>query len=217
MSKPLNLFLIFQLIVPIPIFAEFNSNFIQGKKAYEDFKIEEAVGLLEEAVSESFEQNINLKYVSGAYLLLALSYMTLEEVEKAENSFENLLKIDKNFNLDSSLHPPKVIEAFERVKKKIMSETKVRVDMPQESVKVLEPSRVVLPQTETVTLNDDFQMMKSFFEAHEEPKSNTWLWVGLGLVAIAGGVTYAILQSQNKGDNQVNSLPRATALRVRIP
>ena len=137
--------------------------------------------------------------------------------KKAENSFENLLKIDKNFNLDSSFHPPKVIEAFERVKKKIMSETKVRVDMPQESIKVLEPVKMALLQTETMTLSDDFQMMKSFFEAHEEPKSNTWLWVGLGLVAIAGGVTYAILQSQNKGDNQVNSLPRATALRVRIP
>ena len=217
MSKPLNLFLIFQLIVPIPIFAEFNSNFIQGKKAYEDFKIEEAVGLLEEAVSGSFEQNINLKDVSEVYLLLALSYMTLEEVEKAENSFANLLKITPNFNLDSSFHPPKVIEAFDRVKMKIVSETEVRVDVPQESLKVLEPVKMALPQTETMTLSDDFQMMKSFFEAHEEPKSNTWLWVGLGLVAIAGGVTYAILQSQNKGDNQVNSLPRATALRVRIP
>jgi len=280
------LFLVFQLIIPIPIFAELSSYFVQGKKAYDDFEIDKAIALLEQAVAENSHNNVDRAELTQAYFLLGLSYATKEEVKKAEKAFENTLKNDSNFNINSSEHPPKVIEVFERVKRKLYNEsealisitsippfskifinseekgltpltlpisldkkylikiekdgyklwaqevyinqkqTKVRatleeevkvVDVSRENVMSAESSKIILPKTETMQVDGDFEMMKSFFAQEEKSKTNTWLWVGFGLAVATAGVTYAVLQSQNKGDQNVNMLPRATALRVRIP
>ena len=292
-QQALILFLAFQFILPFPFIChsegrspEESDLFEQGKKAYDDFNIEEAISLLEQAVTENSNNNVDRAELTEAYFLLALSYTTKGEIEKAEKAFEDLLKIEPSFNVDSSLHPPKVIEVFERVKKKLLSEspalisinseppfskvfingeekgltpltlpvlldkkyliriekdgyqlwtqniyinqkqTKIRaaleekmkvVDTVHKDVMDQEVSKIVLMEPQTIAVNNDFEMMKAFFKNEEEPKTNTWLWVGVGLAVLTAGVTYAVLQSQNKSDQSVNMLPRATSLRVRIP
>ena len=220
MKIPLILVLIFQFILPIPILADWSSDFGQGKKAYDSFEIEKAVALLEKAVQASNdEKNIDKKELSEAYFLLAVSYVTLEEIEKAVNAFESVLKINERFSVDTSLYSPKVVEVFERVKKKVSEEnqaSKAATPINEGNLNV-ESSKIILPTNNATSDNGDFEMMKSFFAKEEEPQSNAWLWVGLGLAVVATGVTYALIESQNKSSQTVDSLPRATALRVRIP
>ena len=138
-QQALILFLAFQFILPFPFIChsegrspEESDLFEQGKKAYDDFNIEEAISLLEQAVTENSNNNVDRAELTEAYFLLALSYTTKGEVEKAEKAFESLLKIEPNFNVDSSLHPPKVVEVFERVKKKLFSESPALISINSE-------------------------------------------------------------------------------------
>lgn len=110
---------------------------------------------------------------SKAYRLLGLTYMAKDYLEQAKQSIQKLLELVPNWQPDTDQDPPPFMHMVEEVRKEMKEEKKEAA--PQKAVEQLQ----------------------------EQPKkggSKKFLWIGLGAVAIGGGLAIGLIGGGGNGD-----------------
>lgn len=97
-----------------------------GKKAYMDGDYEKAVRLLNQAISLIK----NKSKLIDAYLSLALTYFTINQLDRATEQIQNVLKLNPSFKPDPEFYSPKFIKLFDDVKKKNIRDVEI-VSIPE--------------------------------------------------------------------------------------
>jgi len=93
----------------------------KGIEQYQNLEYEDSINTLSAALvmqGSTDEQKIKI------YQYLGLNYLVLGKEKEAEGAFRNLLTIDEKWSFDPIMTPPKVMDFFNRVKEKWISDGK---------------------------------------------------------------------------------------------
>ncbi len=145
--------------------------------AYENFEYEQALSMLTAlAAKPGLEPSVRAK----VHLYTGLTHFTLGDRERAEQEFKRALEADHRVvpPADTS---PKILAAFDAVKKTVRPPADTRPPPGGAPPRTVPPPRITRP-------------------APAEDRVWTWVAVGVGAAALAGGGLSAGLAAQAKGD-----------------
>ena len=104
---------------PVPAFANDFEDFQLARAAYEGGDYASSRTLFEALVGGEVPRLVNRSLILESHKYLAATYMFLRETPKAEQQFERLLLLEKDYVLDPIGFPHDVQVAFERVRTRL--------------------------------------------------------------------------------------------------
>ena len=108
------LFTSIQFIAVYMLFMQ-NSNLENLENSYKDLEYGETIILADELMQGS--EDLNCRDKMKIYFLKGISQYSIHDYEGAEESFKQLLSLNRETKLDSVEVSPKIIDFFERIKK----------------------------------------------------------------------------------------------------
>lgn len=112
------LILILIFFSEVPIFSQAKVDLNNLQNLYESFQYQKVISQSEELLLD--KERFTRENLIIIYTLKASSQYSMSEFENSRKSFIEILKIDENFNLDSSQFSPKLITFFSDVKKEFL-------------------------------------------------------------------------------------------------
>ncbi len=162
------------------------------KQNFENFDFHSVINLTKEFLSE--EKNINDKTLIDLYTMEAVSYYSLSDLDSARTVFIDLLKINKNHELDSMEVSPKIISFYKNVKDEYNK-------ILEENVKPVQKIDTVLVKSKPEIIYNNSNLKSTMFRSIILPgwghfyineNSKGWIFGTLSLAALGGSVYYYI-------------------------
>ena len=187
------------------LFSQQNSASISNLKGkFESFEYNQAISYADSLLTHknifSSEEQIQI------YLVKGVSQFSLSNNEGAKDSFNNILKINPGYILDSTNVSPKIISFFNSVK----SDFEKKLSLKNESIRI-KTDTVYVPKIMNKVESDD-NLKQAFLRSvifpglgHFYLKENTkgWILTSLSAITIASSI-YFIIDSNKKEKNYLN-------------
>ena len=187
------------------LFSQQNSASISNLKGkFESFEYNQAISYADSLLAHknifSSEEQIQI------YLVKGVSQFSLSNNEGAKDSFNNILKINPGYILDSTNVSPKIISFFNSVK----SDFEKKLSLKNESIRI-KTDTVYVPKIMNKVESDD-NLKQAFLRSvifpglgHFYLKENTkgWILTSLSAITIASSI-YFIIDSNKKEKNYLN-------------
>ena len=132
----------FSFFLTTILFAQTNS-LLEVKKLYEDYEYEKVIQTSNVLLNdEQFPDSLKI----DLYFMRAVSFFAIGNENLSKTNFENLLKLNKNYILDTSKLSPKIINFFDEVKKEYLKKEEEKIYSPEnlEKLKQLAQEREIL-------------------------------------------------------------------------
>ncbi|MHB8578875.1 MAG: hypothetical protein ACYDA4_03320 [Ignavibacteriaceae bacterium] len=187
------------------LFAQQNSAFISSLKSkFESFEYNQAISYADSLLAHknifSSEEQVQI------YLVKGVSQFSLSDNEGAKDSFNNILKINPDYKLDSTNVSPKIISFFNSVKSDFEKENSFKNESER-----IKTDTVYIPKIINKIESAD-NIKQAFLRSvivpglgHFYLKNNTkgWIFTSLSAITIASSI-YFIIDSNNKEKNYLN-------------
>ncbi|MCX7874891.1 MAG: hypothetical protein N2321_01850 [Melioribacteraceae bacterium] len=117
----------FSFFLTTILFAQTNS-LLEVKKLYEDYEYEKVIQTSNVLLNdEQFPDSLKI----DLYFMRAVSFFAIGNENLSKTNFENLLKLNKNYILDTSKLSPKIINFFDEVKKEYLKKEEEKIYSPE--------------------------------------------------------------------------------------
>lgn len=196
-----NLFTIFLLIGLSCSFAQ-EESFIKIKKLFEAFDYNDVIKSSEELLQKG---NLGDSLTIELHLMRAIAFYSNGDEISTKKSFENILKIKKNFTPDPSRIPPKLIKIFGEVKTDYLRNNP-EIEAPKDTTKVkqeIKPEDFGSFRSAAITN----LLLAGAGQFHIGNTSKGWI-VSSASVLNLGAMIYFIIDTKKKENNYLNESDR---------
>lgn len=141
------------------------------------------------------------------YRMRAISYYSLSRLNSSFNCFVEILKLDKNFQLDESTTSPKIIRFFDDIKKGFIEQQKT----PVQTIEIVKTDTVrLVSDTGNAYRNSLFRsiVLPGWGHSYIKRKKKGLLLGGLSVAAFAGSV-YSTMECSNKQELYLNEIDKS--------
>ena len=108
------IFLVFSILVS----AQQKTNMDEIRSKYESFEYKDVITLSEKCLT--LKDSVSRQDLMEIYMMKAVSHYALTEIPQVRKCFIEMLKIDNNFEPDSDIVSPKIVNLFDEVKNDFM-------------------------------------------------------------------------------------------------
>jgi hypothetical protein len=193
------------------IYAQSQGSFDEIKKEYDAFEYRSVIKL--SAGFLAGKDSVSRQALIDVYLMTAVSHYALAEETDAKNCFFEILKIDRNYQIDTEYYSPKIVDFFSRIK------ADYYMIVPEKKVETGQREKMAEVKKEPVLSNDILKLeeaendLKTAFIksvilpgwGHYDAQSYLKAAV-LSTAALAsyGGMAYYILETNKNEKNYLN-------------
>lgn len=132
--------------------------FKQLDKHYKNFEYTEVIRLADQLAAQ--KDSLSGQTFIEVLRMQAIAYYSLDQTENAQNTFQQILNIDENFELDSRENSPKIISFFNDIKLDFLSQQ-------------------IIPEKEAEKIKEVSDMLYQF-ENYKKGMLRSIIWPGWG-------------------------------------